>query len=274
MSGAPHGPSVAVVIPCFDQERFLGSAVASASAQSVAAAEIIVVDDGSPGDVAAAVAQFPAVRLISQDNRGLAGARNSGLKSAASDKIIFLDADDVLLPGAIAAGLDCFAANPDAAFVYGAHRQLRSTGSTETFFPVASHRDFIRCNWVGMVATAMFDRRRLLEVGGFDESLGMCEDWDAYLRLSRGFPFASHGAVVADYVRHESNSSNDLYRLWKWIEVVRAKELERGLEAEDQLAWNEGVQVWRSMLGPKPGRRSMAGRVARKLARLVRPGRR
>ena len=271
---AKQWPSVAVVIPCYDQERFLAGAVASVLSQSVAAAAVIVVDDGSTGDVAAAIEQFPSVRIIRQHNRGLAGARNTGLKAVASDKILFLDADDLLLPGAIEAGLACFAENPGVAFVYGAHRQVRSTGTMESFFPVRSHRDFVRCNWVGMVATAMFDRLRLLEAGGFDESLGMCEDWDAYLRLSRRFPFASHGTLVADYVRHDANASNDLSELWKWIEVVREKEKERGLDAEDKIAWGEGEQVWRSMLGPKPGGRSVLGSAARRLGQLVRPVRR
>jgi hypothetical protein len=128
----------------------------------------------------------------------------------------------------------------------------------------------IRCNWVGMVATAMFDRAKLLEIGGFDESLGMCEDWDAYLRLSRVFAFASHDNLVADYVRHADNASNDLNRLWKWIEVVRAKERARGLSPEDEVAWYEGERVWESMLGPNPAKARFIGRAARRVARMLR----
>lgn len=273
MSRAAKAPSVAVVIPCFNQARFLERAIGSVLAQAVQPQEVIVVDDGSDDDVSAVVAGFPSVSVIVQQNRGLAAARNSGLRAAISDKVIFLDADDLLLTGAIEAGLACFGKNPGAAFVYGAHRQVRSDGTVEAFFPVRSHRDLIRCNWVGMVGTAMFDRDRLLSVGGFDESLGMCEDWDAYLRLARAFPFAAHDSLVADYVRHDANASNDLSELWKWIEVVRAREWERGLDGEDQLAWDEGEEAWRSMLGPKPAERSVLGRAARRLAELVRPNR-
>jgi len=260
---------VAVVIPCFNQERFLAGAIESAVAQTIAAGEIIVVDDGSTEDVRSVAARYAAVTLIRQDNRGLAGARNAGLAAAASDKLIFLDADDRMSPNAIASGLECFRRNPDAAFVYGAHRIVRGDKISRSYFPVLSHRDLIRCNWIGMVGTAMFDRVRLLEVGGFDESLGMCEDWDAYLRLSRIFPFASHDAIVADYIRHGGNSSNDLHRLWKWIEVVRANERQRGLERDDELAWREGERVWESMLGPDPAKAGLIDRAARKLARVL-----
>jgi glycosyltransferase involved in cell wall biosynthesis len=267
---ASERPSVAIVVPCFNQHRFLAGAIESAIAQTVAPVDIIVVDDGSTEDVRPITSRYAPVTLIRQDNRGLAGARNGGLRAATSDKLVFLDADDRLLPNAIAAGLECYAANPDAAFVYGAHRIVRGDEVTPTYFPVSSYRDLIQCNWVGMVAAAMFDRARLLEIGGFDESLAMCEDWDAYLRLSRGFAFASHDHLVADYVRHGCNASNDLRQLWKWIEVVRAKELARGLGAEDWLAWREGEAVWERMLGPDPRRAGMAGRAVGKVARMLR----
>ena len=266
--GRVRDARVAVVIPCFNQARFLAAAVESAAAQTIPASEIIVVDDGSTEDVGAVAGRYSGVTLIRQQNRGLAGARNFGLDAATSDKLIFLDADDRLLPEAIATGLECFATKPECAFVYGAHTIVRGMQRTRTFHPVSTHRDFVRCNWVGMIATAMFDREKLVAVGGFDEALGMCEDWDAYLRLSRVHPFACHDHVVADYA---GNASNDLHRLWKWIEVVQARERERGLDAEDRLAWSEGDGVWERMLGPDPGRSNRVGRAARKLGQLLRP---
>ena len=267
-AGAHRG--VAVVIPCFNQKRFLAGAIDSATAQTVSPNEIIVVDDGSDEDLSSVTTSYVQVRLIRQDNRGLAGARNRGLKEAFSDKIVFLDADDRLLPNAIATGLECFGQSSDAAFVYGAHRILRGDTVRRTYFPASSHHDLIRCNWVGMIGTVMFDRARLLEIGGFDESLGMCEDWDVYLRLGRKFPFAAHDHVVADYVKHEGNASNDLHRLWKWIEVVRAREWERGLDPDDQIAWREGEAVWERMLGPDPAKERLIGRAVRRSARALR----
>jgi glycosyltransferase involved in cell wall biosynthesis len=268
--GAADGTRVAIVIPCFNQKRFLRAAIDSALAQSTAVDEIIVVDDGSGEDLSSVTSSCPEVKLIRQENRGLAAARNRGLRHASGDKIVFLDADDRLLPHAVETGLECFTESPNAAFVYGAHDIVTGEARRRTFFPASSHREMIRCNWVGMIATVMFDRARLLEIGGFDESLGMCEDWDAYLRLSRKLPFASHDDLVADYVKHEANASNDLHRLWKWIEVVRTREWERGLDPEDQLAWREGGTVWERMLGPDPAKERPAVRAGRRVARTLR----
>jgi glycosyltransferase involved in cell wall biosynthesis len=268
---APEPAEVAIVIPSFNQARFLSGAIESAVAQTLLPREIIVVDDGSSENVGAVIRAHPSVRLIRQDNRGLAGARNAGLRAATTEKVIFLDSDDRLLPEAIAAGLDCFAKNPRAAFVYGAHRIVRGEEKAPTYFPVSTHRAFIRCNWVGMVATVLFDRASLGGIGGFDERLGMCEDWDVYLRLSRAFPFASHDRLVADYLKHSSNASNDLHRLWKWIEVVRANEWDRGLDPEDEVAWHEGEAVWESLVGRNPAKARLVDRAASRLARLLRP---
>ena len=106
----------------------------------------------------------------------------------------------------------------------------------------------LRFNYVGMVASAMFDRTALLAVGGFDESLGMCEDWDAYLRLTRGADFATHCEIVATYVKHAGNMSADLPRLRNWIGVVREREKARGLSAEEEQAWREGAAVWEDVV--------------------------
>lgn len=262
-------PSVGIVIPCFNQKQFLATAIESALTQTVPPQELIVVDDGSKQDLSKVVSAFPAVRLIRQENRGLAGARNTGARAAAVDKLLFLDADDRLLPNGIEAGLRCFSEHPHCAFVYGAHRILRGDQVSETFHFASSHADMIECNWVGMIATAMFDRSKLLEIGGFDESLGMCEDWDAYLRLSRHFQFASHQTIVADYIRHKENASNDLHRLWKWIQIVRDRERMRGLDAQGERAWREGEQVWERMLGPDQAN-GLLKRAALKVARMAR----
>ena len=266
---ADRQPGVAVVIPCFRQKRFLPRAIASAIEQSVPPAEIIVVDDGSGEDLSSITASFEGVKLICQENRGLAGARNTGLASAATEKIIFLDADDLLLPCAIDTGLKCFVDHPNAAFVYGGFQIATRHSSEVEFTPVATHNDLVRTNWIGMIATVMFDRSKLEACGGFDETLGMCEDWDAYLRLSRKLPFAAHPNIVAVYVRHAANASNNRHELRKWIAAVRAKEWERGLGPEGQKAWREGEELWRLRV-PDPPRASLMRRLLRVPVRAVR----
>jgi glycosyltransferase involved in cell wall biosynthesis len=269
MRSAPIA-DVGIIIPCFEQKHFLPTAIASATAQRARAREVIVVDDGSSQDLSGVVAAFPGVTLIRRQNGGLAAARNTGLEASSAERVIFLDADDFLLPRAVAAGIKCFRSNPHAAFVYGAFEELRGTAATRAFCRVSHHHDLVKCNWIGMIATVMFDRAKLLDEGGFDESLGMVEDWDAYLRLSRRFPFAAHPNVVACYVKHGTNMSGDLAELKKWIDVVRRKEWERGLDAAGQRAWHEGEALCRETLNPVHiPQVSIVERALRKGARLI-----
>ena len=263
-----HDSGVAIVIPCFRHARFLGRAIDSALAQTVAPAEIIVVDDGSPDDVATVGQRYAALRLIRQDNRGPSAARNAGMATAASGKVIFLDADDVLFPGAVSAGLRAFADEPEAGFVYGAFRKTGWLGSREHARPPSTRLDLIRSNTIGMVGAVMFDRLKLCEAGGFDETLWLAEDWDVYLRLSRRHPFRGHGQAVACYHRHRGNTTNDVARMRSGIEVVRQLEWRRGLEGEEAAAWHEGAAVVASAY-PTPVQR--AGRMARRLLGINEP---
>src|SRR5215204_1328714 len=120
---------VSVVIPCYNQAHFLGEAIESVLAQSYPNFEIIVVDDGSPDNTSEVAASYPRVRLVRQENQGLSAARNSGLARSEGEYVVFLDADDRLLPGALQAGLECFEAHPKCAFVYGRCSRIRRDGT-------------------------------------------------------------------------------------------------------------------------------------------------
>ena len=100
----PAAPLVSVVIPTYNHAHYLSEAIGSAASRQGLAPEIIVVDDGSSDDPAAVVSRHPGVRLIRQPNAGLAAARNTGWRQADSPHVVFLDADDRLLPGALASG--------------------------------------------------------------------------------------------------------------------------------------------------------------------------
>ena len=95
-------PLVSIIIPCYRQGRFLAEAIESALAQSYAAVEVIVVNDGSDDDTDA-VARHYAERIcyIAQPNCGVSVARNAGMAAARGDFLLFLDADDLLRPDAV-----------------------------------------------------------------------------------------------------------------------------------------------------------------------------
>jgi glycosyltransferase involved in cell wall biosynthesis len=241
-----HASTVSVVITTYNHAHFLDDALTSVAAQTRQATEVIVVDDGSTDDPGSVVAGWPGVRLIWQDNRGLSAARNTGLQAAHSSYVLFLDADDLLTPSAIAAGLECFQRHPDAALVYGAHRRIDRDGRPLTklrYQPISGDpfAALLQANLIGMHATVLYRRDALTETGGFDASLRRCEDYDAYLRLSRAYPVASHPEETALYRWHGTNMSTDPSHMLRSVLEVHRRHRPASSEGDQRRrAWQIG----------------------------------
>ncbi len=107
-------PTVSIIVPCYNAAPWLAAALESCLAQTGATLDIVVVDDGSRDDSLAVARRFEArgVTVIAQPNRGASAARNRGLEAARGEFIQFLDADDLLAPGKIAAQLARTAREP------------------------------------------------------------------------------------------------------------------------------------------------------------------
>jgi hypothetical protein len=239
-----------VVITTYNHAAFLDDAIRSVIRQSVPAHEIIVVDDGSTDNPDTVVSGYSCVRLIRQANQGLSAARNTGLEAAVYDKIIFLDADDRLCQGAIEAGLECFVRHSKAGFVYGGFRLVDAGGSV-TSGPICRdigpdpHIAFLRGNQIGMNGTVMYDRRRLLDAGGFDVTLRRCEDYDLYLRMSQNHPVANHHQIVAEYRRHGTNMSSNALEMLRAVQRVLARYRPPESSEPAAVAWRQGRANWR-----------------------------
>lgn len=241
--------SVAVVITTYNHAAFVGEAIRSVLSQSIPADEIIVVDDGSTDRPESVASRYPQVRLIRQENQGLSAARNTGLRTAVSDKIIFLDADDRLCRSAIEAGLECFLAHPDAGLVYGGYHEFDSNSNAREAklrdIGPDPHLAFLRGNVIGMNGTVMFDRKRLLAAGGFDVTLRRCEDYDVYLRMSRIHPVANHSEIVAQYRRHADNMSYKSLEMLDWAQRVLERYRPPDRSGPAAVAWRQGLAGWR-----------------------------
>jgi len=107
-------PVVSVVIPCYNHARYLPAALASVHAQRGVAVESIMVDDGSNDDSAAVAEAHGATMVKRQRNRGLSHARNAGLEAVRGEFVVFLDADDELLPDALHSGVRVLQECPSA----------------------------------------------------------------------------------------------------------------------------------------------------------------
>src|SRR6266436_3475630 len=120
---------VSVIIPCYNQAHFLHEAIDSVLAQTYSNREILVVDDGSSDATAAVARSYPHVRYVYQENAGPSAARNTGLKQTRGEYLVFLDADDRLLPEALEVGVDCLRQRSKCAFAFGRCRFVTADGS-------------------------------------------------------------------------------------------------------------------------------------------------
>jgi glycosyltransferase involved in cell wall biosynthesis len=246
-------PLVSVVIPCFNQARFLGEAIESVRAQTFRNFEIVVIDDGSTDGTAETAQRYPEVRYSKQTNQGLAAARNAGIEASRGRYLVFLDADDRLLSNALGAGLQCIEAHIDCAFVSGGHVRIDEAGVViEEPTPPADEEDnylaLLRGNYVGMHGAVMYRRSHLAEAGGFDPSLPVCEDYDVYLRLARIHPVRCHDAVVAQYRTYdETLSGNSALMLRTVLEVLRSQREYLQDDLRRAVAYGTGQRYWKGL---------------------------
>lgn len=241
---------IAVIVTTYNHAHYLGDALGSIAAQTLAPATVIVVDDGSTDDPLAVVEQFPGVRLIRTENRGLAAARNTGLGLVDSRLVLFLDADDVLEPEALALSLACMKSNPGSALVYGGYRITDENLRTRSTVAVrrttgAPFRNLLEDNIIGMHGAVLYDRACLLECGGFDPELRRCEDYDVYLRIARAYPIACHNGVVAGYRMHGENMSRDVEGMLNAVLQIQERYRPDPQNRSAFKAWSSGVDRWR-----------------------------
>ena len=211
------GKLIAVAIACFNQGRYLADAIQSVVAQTRPPDEIILVDDGSTDCTRDVAAAFPSVIYVYQCNAGLSAARNTALALTRAARILFLDADDLLRPGALAAAGQCLNADPARAFVHGAYvivDERRVLLSRHQVMTAASpFLELLRGNYIGMHGTVLYDVARLRDSGGFDVGLASCEDYDVYLRLARHHPVVAYAEEAAEYRRQDQGLSTNALRM-------------------------------------------------------------
>ena len=226
---------VSVIIPAYNAERFLLMTLASAQAQTYENLEIIVIDDGST-DATAAVAKAAAqidrrVRVVRQENAGVAAARNRGLAEARGDYIAPLDADDVWHPQNVALQIAALkAAGPEAAVSYawyvsidehGRFRQLGPRNQFRSKIQVLSAQ--IEGNFIGNASSTVIRRDAVEAVGGYDPTLREgCEDWAFYIALAEHWDFAFVPQYLVAYRRHATSMSQDGARMARSRTLVLA----------------------------------------------------
>lgn len=213
---------VSVVIPCYNARRYVDATLRSVAAQQWPDIEVIVVDDGSTDGSAQHIeAAHPSVRVLRQPNQGVAAARNAGIAAARGDWIAFLDADDLWLPGKLAAQFELLGRSAGARMAYTAWHVWTSQAPTPSAEESAEfERQRGARSWDGpsgwiypqllldcevWTTTVLAERSLLDELGGFDAGLRIGEDYDLWLRASRLTPIMRVPQPLALYRMHPSS---------------------------------------------------------------------
>jgi glycosyltransferase involved in cell wall biosynthesis len=225
-------PSVSVILPVYNGARYVAAAIESVFAQTYRDWELLIVDDGSADGTPAVLARYadrPGVTLIRQENTGLAGARNAGIRQARGDLLGLLDADDEWLPGFLAAFVALAAQRPEAVVFYGSARCMDAEGrdlpQVAAIPPAASsdlYATLLRANFLNSSAVVA-RRAAVVEAGLFDASLRSCEDWDLWLRLSRTQSFAYVPGSLVRFRLHGGSLSTDVGGMERAADAVIAK---------------------------------------------------
>lgn len=178
---------LAVVIPTYNRAHTLARALDSVLAQTLPAAEIIVVDDGSQDGTGELLRQrYPGVTVLRQSNSGVSRARNRGVAAARFDWIAFLDSDDAWLPGKLATQADALQ-NSDSRLCHSDEIWIRHGRRVNPMHKHAKRGGEIflhslpRCA-ISPSATVMH-KELFDDAGRFDQSLPACEDYDLWLRV-------------------------------------------------------------------------------------------
>ncbi len=224
-------PKVSIVIPAYNAMEYLPETVASALSQTYKDFEIVLVNDGSSDSIQEWVEtqKISQLRLISQENRGLAGARNTGIREAKGTYIALLDADDLWDSTKLEKQVQVLDLDKEAALVYTWLALVDEQGTP-------TGRCYKRCeegnvwqpmltaNLVGCGSAPLIRRTVLNEVGYFDENLkSFVEDWDLWLRIADQYKFRVVKETLVYYRQRGNSASRNWAGMERSYQIIVAK---------------------------------------------------
>jgi len=245
-------PTVSVIIPTFNRWPLVGDAIDSVLAQNYGDFEVIVVDDGSTDGTVQQLSRFGSrPRVLQQPNRGVSAARNLAARHARGSYLAFLDSDDLWLPEKLALQTAFMEQNPAVQICQTEEVWIRNGVRVN---PKTKHRKpsgdiFISSLELCLVSPSavMLTRALFEQVGGFDENLPVCEDYDLWLRISvdRPVPLIDD-ALVIKRGGHADQLSHSMWGMDRYRVSALQKLLCSGLDGTRRAA---AIEVLRRKVG-------------------------
>ena len=220
---------ISVIVPTYNRAQQLPRALDSILCQSCSPKEIIVVDDGSTDETSALMtSEYPEIVFIQQQNTGVSSARNVGIKRASGDWIAFLDSDDEWLPEKLEIQMKALYENPEIKICHTNEIWIRNGKRVN---PKKKHEKF--GGWIFQKclplccispSSVIIHKSIFKEIGLFDYSLPVCEDYDLWLRITARNPVLYiEEPFLIKYGGHEDQLSK---KYWG-MDRFRIKSLEK-----------------------------------------------
>ena len=243
---------VSTIIPAYNAAAFVREAVDSALAQEGVEQEIIVVNDGSTDATPQILAEYgDRIRVITQENRGVAASRNAGAAVARGEWLAFLDSDDIWRPRKLARQLAT--AEDQTQLVFALRENFGQPERVALFLPnppdelvVNTFQVLLIDNWV-TTSTVILRRASFERVGGFEVSRDLmgCEDWDLWLRLAaKGERFAFVSEPLVRYRWHGGGITSRFAQVHRARLLVFQRALNLGPVVEPSTQRKAMANLW------------------------------
>ena len=260
-------PKVSIIIPCYNVARYIGEALDSVRAQTFTDYEIILINDGSPDTEEFERVIGPSreqVTYVRQANRGLAGARNTGLLVARGEYIALLDPDDIWLPDFLAVQTAELDRCPSLDVIYSNARIFGHGGRELDFMSLLPSEDPVTFEKVlrrkcYVMGAAVMRRATILRVGMYDQSLRACEDFDLWLRVAKQGRIAfNRHTLVKLRRRPDSLSANDIGMYEHLLRILDKVEHTMELSPSEQSAVEQQRRLYLAQLRLFRGKKALS----------------
>lgn len=239
-------PIFSIIIPCYQQAKYLKECIDSLSAQTFTDFEILLIDDGSPDNTKEVALELSIVETRLQyfykTNGGLSSARNFGIAHSKGTYLVFLDSDDSLKPDFLAAAYDKLSSDSDIIMTsYSYFNDSKSIHHTVVLDDTTSFKNIIGGNICPPVSIAV--KKSFLSITGiFDDSLQAntgTEDWDMWIRFYKaGAKLSTIQQNLANYRVHEHSMSRNGIRMYNALKIVAERAVKIDNRISDQFINN------------------------------------
>lgn len=208
---------ISIVMPVYNTGEILRETIDSVLAQTYVNFELIMIDDGSQSETSEIAKGYsdPRIRYYYQENRGMAAARNRGIKLSRGEYIAFLDHDDVWLPEKLEKQLAVFQADPSVGIVFSPVIFFDSRKTWLQSVPAKCNwKDLLKSNFIHTCSCVMVKRQLIVSADEFfDPASVPADDYDLWLRIGQNSKIVCTPEALVRYRIHANNASGSLNRI-------------------------------------------------------------